>query len=433
MAPLSTVTSAINSPKEPAAKKSFVDVASATEQMRRQANIERVQHLVGEFMAGRPEGYMAGVDDAIKGSILGGLLPGAEAVSNKAEFGAVMGVMDQYMEVQKFEPKNWRAVGDDVLFNVDWIFVWKKTGETIETTALVRKVVRDGRICEKYHMIDPALIERLTGKAAPHSQAPVERVKALLAEYGAGRPEGYMAGVADDFTFDVLGGLIPGAVGTQKAAFGELMGSMSEFMDVIKFEPYNFRAMPNNDMIFNVDWTFVWKKTGMTVSTTAICRKVLKEVDGVLMLCKKYHMVDAACIEPDSTSLEAFVKSWLADYAVAAREHDAAKFDNMWTKYWAPQAVVIRPSGNPMDRATWRSMITSTDIVFESSECVSFNSCTLIAGGKVAIVTFTLHDKFTYKGTPNDDIAKYSATLELSEQGTWKMVHAHRATGQTPA
>lgn len=52
---------------------------------------------------------------------------------------------------------------------------------------------------------------------------------------------------------------------------------------------------------------------------------------------------------------------------------------------------------------------------------------------QAAAITFTLHDKFSYKGTPNDDIAKYSAMLELSEEGSWKIVHAHRASGQKPA
>jgi hypothetical protein len=78
-------------------------------------------------------------------------------------------------------------------------------------------------------------------------------------------------------------------------------------------------------------------------------------------------------------------------------------------------------------------MITSQDITFESSECISVDSTTIFAGGKAAAVTFTLHDKFTYKGTPNDDIAKYSAMLELTDAGSWRMMHAHRATGQKPA
>ena len=49
-----------------------------------------------------------------------------------------MGGMEQYMEVKKFEPCNWRATGDDVLFQVDWVFVWVPTGVTHTTTALVR-------------------------------------------------------------------------------------------------------------------------------------------------------------------------------------------------------------------------------------------------------------------------------------------------------
>lgn len=140
------------------------------------------------------------------------------------------------------------------------------------------------------------------------------------------------------------------------------------------------------------------------------------------------------CGKPAETpSPEAFIKSWLAAYVVAARAKDGAKFDEMWETYLAPDAVVIRPSGNPMDKGIWKAMITSDDVTFESSELFSFDSSTIFAGGKAASVTYTLHDKFYYKGTPNDDIAKYSATLELSEEGSWKMVHAHRATGQKPA
>lgn len=138
--------------------------------------------------------------------------------------------------------------------------------------------------------------------------------------------------------------------------------------------------------------------------------------------------------KPATPAVEAFIKSWLADYTQVAKSKDGAAFDQMWSTYWAPDAVVIRPSGNPMDKTIWKGMITSKDIDFESSEVVSFDSSTILAGGKAAVVTFTLHDKFSYKGTPNDDISKYSATLELSEEaGNWKMVHVHRATGQKPA
>ena len=52
--------------------------------------------------------------------------------------------------------------------------------------------------------------------------------------------------------------------------------------------------------------------------------------------------------------------------------------------------------------------------------------------GATAVMTYTSHDKFVYDGTPNDDIAKFTAVLEKG-LGGWKMVHQHRATGQKPA
>ena len=71
------------------------------------------------------------------------------------------------------------------------------------------------------------------------------------------------------------------------------------------------------------------------------------------------------------------------------------------------------------------------DITFISDDLVSFDSCKVFAGGNAAVATYTRHSKFEYKGTPNDDIAKFSAVLE-KVGGQWKMVHGQRATGQAP-
>merc|ERR1719450_646400 len=67
---------------------------------------------------------------------------------------------------------------------------------------------------------------------------------------------------------------------------------MGDYMDVQKFEPVNFMALPNGDMMFNVQWQFTWKETGKEVETTSIVRKVLK--DG--MICEKYHMMDVDAV-----------------------------------------------------------------------------------------------------------------------------------------
>lgn len=271
--------------------------AAKTERTLQQANIARVQALVAEYQAGNPSGYLEGVSPNIRGSVLGGLIPGGEDYDGKEAFMSIMNAMPEFMEVSKFEPHNWHAVNDDVIFNVDWEFVWLATGQTITTTALVRKVVRDGIICEKYHMIsDPSAI---TGEAAPHDPMPVEIVQSLLAEYGAGRPENYLAGCSDDFSGSVLDGLLPtdSALFTSKAEFGELMGEMGKYMEVKKFEPCNFVALPNRDMMMNVNWSFTWIPTGKEVNTTAVVRKVIDK-DG--NLCQKYHLIDPSCIMQES-------------------------------------------------------------------------------------------------------------------------------------
>lgn len=259
-----------------------------------QTNLERVQALVAEFQAGRPEGYLAGVADDIKGSVLEGLIPGGD-FKDKNGFVSIMQTMPEYMDVKKFEPKNWRAVDNDVLFRVDWQFVWLPTGKLIETTAMVRKVVRDGLICEKYHMVD---CEQITGEKSPVDTSAVERVQQLLGEFMSGNPAGYLEGVADDIKASMFNGLIPGADGVaSKADFAAVNEVMPTLMDVKKFEPVNYRALPNNDVMFEVNWQFVWLPTGKLVETTAVVRKVVNKDNKI---CEKYHLLDVEDVVKES-------------------------------------------------------------------------------------------------------------------------------------
>ena len=52
--------------------------------------------------------------------------------------------------------------------------------------------------------------------------------------------------------------------------------------------------------------------------------------------------------------------------------------------------------------------------------------------GDMAFACLTQYGKFTYKGTPNDDIAKFTVVLSKKDDGSWIQVHAHRSTGQDP-
>lgn len=76
-------------------------------------------------------------------------------------------------------------------------------------------------------------------------------------------------------------------------------------------------------------------------------------------------------------------------------------------------------------------MINNNDVSFKKGNLRSIDTIRLFCGAKAAVVTFTCRDVFEYKGTPNDDICKFSIVLEKIGDD-WKMVHGHRATGQKP-
>merc|ERR1719409_324781 len=278
-------------------------------------------------------------------------------------------------------------------------------------------------------MICPTVIEDLTG-VKQTVDANVKRVQELLAENMAGNPAGYMAGVSDDVKASMLGCLIPDADAiSNKAEFQAIMDVIGDWMDVAKFEPTNYRALPNGDMMFNVNWAFTWKPTGKTVETTAIVRKVLK--DG--LITEKYHMID--CDAVLKLGMEEELQSWIeglvTDGETAFKSKDREVLSAFWAKYYNDHTVLIRPSGNPLDKAGFLSMMMAEDVTMESSALLKVENIKEMVGGQAAVFTYTTHDKFSYKGTANDDIAKFSAVVEKGADG-WKIVHVHRGTGQKP-
>ena len=70
----------------------------------------------------------------------------------------MFGEIGDYIEVKKFEPKNWAGVGNNVFFEVDWEFILLKTGKQITTTSLVLKTIKDGKIAFKHHRCNNAEI-----------------------------------------------------------------------------------------------------------------------------------------------------------------------------------------------------------------------------------------------------------------------------------
>ena len=61
---------------------------------------------------------------------------------------------NNYVDMKKFEPIDWAQVNNTVYFTVNWEFIWKPTGKYVKCSANVRKVIKDGKIAEKYHMVN---------------------------------------------------------------------------------------------------------------------------------------------------------------------------------------------------------------------------------------------------------------------------------------
>ena len=129
--------------------------------------------------------------------------------------------------------------------------------------------------------------------------------------------------------------------------------------------------------------------------------------------------------------VEATLQGYCSGVDESAKSKDGPKIEAMLAKFVAEDAILIRPSGNPLPWTGLKDMWMSKDVNSEMSKLVSVDSMRIFADGKAAVATYTCHDKFTYQGTPNDDIAKYTAVLEKVGD-SWKMVHGHRATGQPP-
>ena len=145
--------------------------------------------------------------------------------------------------------------------------------------------------------------------------------------------------------------------------------------------------------------------------------------------------------------VEEEIKAWVADYIRASGEMYKGCTDDTYkefaSKFTSEDMTFIRPSGNPMNMTGFKEMWSSGMIENSSSNLVSVDTVRLtglfscwpaalpVPWGSSAVVTYTLHDKFTFNKAVNDDIVKFSAVLEKGITG-WKVCHVQRATGQAP-
>ncbi len=90
--------------------------------------------------------------------------------------------------------------------------------------------------------------------------------------------------------------------------------------------------------------------------------------------------------------------------------------------------LFIRPSGNPIDAEGFKQMI-SGDVVQEKAEITQIHRLEFLSE-KIVMCIFTLSSKFTYKGTPNDDLPTVTSIFK-KVNNVWKIHWMQRSTGNS--
>ncbi len=101
---------------------------------------------------------------------------------------------------------------------------------------------------------------------------------------------------------------------------------------------------------------------------------------------------------------------------------------SFFVNYATSDFLFIRPSGNPINAKGFEQMI-SGDIVQEKAEITKIHRFEFLSDDVVMCI-FTLGSKFTYKGTPNDDLPTVTSIFK-KVNNNWKIHWMQRSTGNS--
>ena len=91
--------------------------------------------------------------------------------------------------------------------------------------------------------------------------------------------------------------------------------------------------------------------------------------------------------------------------------------------------LLIRPSGNPISAKGFEKMMNSGDVVQEKAEITKIHRFEFLSND-IAMCVFTLGAKFTYKGTPNDDLPTVTSIFKKVGD-IWKIHWMQRSSGDS--
>ena len=116
------------------------------------------------------------------------------------------------------------------------------------------------------------------------------------------------------------------------------------------------------------------------------------------------------------------ILSLLNDFA------DPEKMASFFVENGTSEFLFIRPSGNPIDAEGFKQILSS-DVVQEKAELTKIHRLEFLSENIVMCI-FTLGSKFTYKGTPNDDLPTVTSIFKRVDN-VWKIHWMQRSTGNS--
>ena len=104
------------------------------------------------------------------------------------------------------------------------------------------------------------------------------------------------------------------------------------------------------------------------------------------------------------------------------------KMASFFIKNATSNFLFIRPSGNPTNAYQFEKMLSS-DVVQEKAEITKIHRLEFLSDD-VSLCIFTLGSKFTYKGTPNDDLPTVTSIFKKVDN-VWKIYWMQRSSGNS--
>lgn len=125
--------------------------------------------------------------------------------------------------------------------------------------------------------------------------------------------------------------------------------------------------------------------------------------------------------------IHAFFNDWFEDFdSICGKGFEACSL--FLERYYSANYKFVRPSGNPLDRTGFATMLT-VDTIVSSVKLVSIDSIHIMENRRSAVIMYTTDQVFTYKGITNEDRAIISCVVEAFN-GEIKVIHEHRTTGR---